>query len=156
MAAKVGAKAPLFKLVGSDTKEISLSDFNGKNIVLLFFPMAFTSICTDELCSMRDDIANYQNLNAEILAISVDSPFTLAKFKEDQRLNFSLLSDFNKTVSQEYDTYYDEFVFGLRGVSKRSAFVIDKDGVVRYAEVLESAGDLPNFAAIKETLSNLN
>ena len=156
MATEVGGKAPQFTLVGSDTKEVSLSDYNGKNVVLLFFPMAFTGVCTDELCSMRDDIATYQGLDAEILAVSVDSPFTLAKFKEDQNLNFPLLSDFNKDVSEAYGAIYDEFVFGLKGVSKRSAFVIDKEGTVRYAEVLENAGELPNFEAVKETLSGLN
>ncbi len=156
MATEVGGKAPQFTLVGSDTREVSLSDYNGKNVVLLFFPMAFTGVCTDELCSMRDDIATYQGLDAEILAVSVDSPFTLAKFKEDQNLNFPLLSDFNKEVSEAYGTIYEEFVFGLKGVSKRSAFVIDKEGTVRYAEVLENAGELPNFEAMKETLSGLN
>lgn len=104
---------------------------------------------------MRDNIATYTDLNAEVLAISVDSPFTLAKFKEDQKLPFNLLSDFNKDVSQAYDTYYETFVMNLKGVSKRSAFVIDGDGIVQYAEVLESAGDVPSFSAIQQTLSTL-
>jgi peroxiredoxin len=118
--------------------------------------MAFTSVCTEELCAMRDGISEYNKLDANILAVSVDSPFTLDKFKEDQKLNFPLLSDFNKEASQAYGAYYDEFVFGLKGVSKRSAFVIDKEGTIRYAEVLDNAGELPNFTAIKETLSSLN
>lgn len=105
---------------------------------------------------MRDNIAAYNNLNAQILAVSVDSPFTLNKFKEDQGLNFPLLSDFNKEVSAAYDSLYEEFVMGMRGVSKRSAFVIDKEGIVRYAEVLDAAGNLPNFEAINGTLSQLN
>lgn len=153
---KVGDQAPSFKLVADDKKEISLTDYKGKNVVLLFFPMAFTSVCTTELCSMRDGIADYNALDAEILAISVDSPFTLNKFKEDQRLNFPLLSDFNKEVSVAYDTMYDVFALGLKGVSKRSAFVIDKEGTIQYAEVLDNAGELPNFTAIKETLNSLN
>ena len=156
MAIKAGDQAPDFKLYNSEKEEVSLSDFRGSNVVLLFFPQAFTGVCTTELCAMRDDIATYEGLNAQILAASVDSIFTLARFKEDQRLNFPLLSDFNKEVSQAYGTYYDEFVFGMRGVSRRSAFVIDEEGVVRYAEVLESAGDLPNFAAVKETLEQLS
>ncbi len=156
MAIQIGDKAPNFTLFSSDKAQISLENYQGKNVVLLFFPMAFTSVCTAELCSMRDDIALYNNLNAEILAISVDSPFTLAKFKEEQQLNFPLLSDFNKTVSAMYGALHEEFVLGMKGVAKRSAFVIDKEGMVRYAQVLESAGDLPDFEAIKQTLNQLN
>ena len=156
MAIQSGDKAPAFTLTSSDKTAVSLSDYQGKNVVLLFFPMAFTGVCTTELCSMRDDISTYEGLDAQILAVSVDSPFSLDRFKQDQNLNFPLLSDFNKEVSRNYGALYEEFVLGLRGVSKRSAFVIDKEGVVRYAEVLESAGDLPNFAAVKETLSQLN
>ena len=155
MALKAGDKAPLFTLYGSDTKEVSLSDYAGKNVVLLFFPLAFTGVCTEELCTMRDALADYNNLNAEVLAISVDSPFTLAKFKELERLNFPLLSDFNTEVSRQYGALYDTFVFGMEGVSKRAAFVIDGEGIIRYAEVLENAGDLPNFAAVRETLAAL-
>ncbi len=125
-------------------------------MVLLFFPQAFTSVCTKELCSTRDDIAQYQKLNAEVMAISVDSVFTLAKYKDDQKLNFPLLSDFNKEISRAYETMYEDWILGMRGVSKRSAFVIDKNGIIQYAEVLESAGDLPNFEAVKTTLNGLN
>lgn len=152
---KVGDPAPNFKLFADNKQEIQLADFTGKKVVLLFFPMAFTSVCTAELCSMRDDIAFYQGLDAQILGISVDSPFTLAKFKEDQQLNFPLLSDFNKEVATAYGTLYETFVFNLQGVAKRSAFVIDAAGIIRYAEVLENAGEIPNFAAIKETLAQL-
>lgn len=153
MAVKAGDKAPTFTLVSDTLKEVSLSDYAGKNVVLLFFPMAFTSVCTEELCMMRDDIATYNNLDADILAVSVDSPFTLGRFKADQSLNFPLLSDFNKEVSRNYGTLYEEFVLGLRGVSKRSAFVIDKEGTVSYAEVLENAGEVPDFAAIRKALA---
>jgi peroxiredoxin len=156
MALKVGDTAPAFKLVSSDKSEVSLSDYEGKNLLILFFPLAFTGVCTTELCNTRDDIASYQQLNTDVVAISVDSFATLGKFKEDQNLNFPLLSDFNKEVSRSYGALYDEFVLGMQGVSKRSAFVVDKDGKIQYAEVLESAGDLPNFTAIKETLNNLN
>lgn len=156
MALSVGDKAPDFKLRDSDKNEVSLSDFKGKNVVLLFFPLAFTGVCTTELCSMRDNIGEYKDLDAQILAVSVDSLFTLEKFKAEQNLNFPLLSDFNKEVSQQYDTFYQDFVLDMKGVSKRSAFVIDKAGVVQYAEVLESAGDLPNFETVKATLTNLN
>lgn len=150
-----GQKAPQFTLFSSDKREVSLTDSTGKNVVILFFPMAFTGVCTAELCEVRDNISTYAGLNADVLAISVDSPFTLAKFKEDQNLPFDLLSDFNKEVSQAYGAYYDTFVMNLKGVSKRSAFVVDQNGVIQYAEVLESAGDVPNFTAIQETLATI-
>lgn len=153
---QVGQKAPDFTLYDSDKQKVTLSDLKGKNILLLFFPQAFTGTCTKELCSTRDNIALYNDANAQVFGISVDSIFTLAKFKEEQKLNFPLLSDFNKTVSTEYGSLYDTFVFDMKGVSKRSAFVIDKNGAVRYAEVLETASDLPDFAAIQKTLKELN
>ena len=112
-------------------------------------------MCTTELCSIRDELDWYENLNTRILAISVDSPQTLAAFKRSQNYNFPLLSDFNKEVIRAYGTIYEEFGLGMRGVAKRSAFVVDKDGIIRYAEVLENAGELPNFNEIKKTLQNL-
>lgn len=156
MALSIGDQAPAFTLLNTEKKEVSLADMQGKNVVVLFFPLAFTGVCTTELCTMRDDIASYQKLDAEIVAISVDSPFTLERFKEDQSLNFTLLSDFNKTVSADYGSLYENFVLGLKGVSMRSAFVIDKKGAIQYAEVLPSAGDLPNFEAVKAALEGLN
>lgn len=153
---KIGDKAPTFKLFSSDKQEVSLETYKGKNVVVLFFPLAFTSVCTAELCSVRDDIANYQHLNAEVIGISVDSPATLAKFKEAEGYNFTLLSDFNKEVSAAYGSMYETFAWGLKGVSKRSAFVIDGEGTIQYAEVLENAGDVPNLTAVKETLAKLN
>lgn len=155
MAVQVGDIAPNFTLFSTDKKEVSLSEYEGKNVVLLFFPLAFTGVCTTELCNTRDDIGTYKNLDAEVIAVSVDSLFTLEKFKEAQNLNFTMLSDFNKEVSRSYGSLYDEFVLGMKGVSKRSAFVIDKAGKIRYSEILESAGDLPNFDKVKETLQGL-
>lgn len=156
MSIQVGQQAPDFTLYDSDKQKVNLHDYKGRNVLLLFFPQAFTGTCTKELCSTRDNIALYNEANAQVFGISVDSIFTLAKYKEDQHLNFPLLSDFNKAVSTEYGSLYDTFVFDMKGVSKRSAFVIDKQGVIRYAEVLESAGDLPDFAAIQKTLKELN
>lgn len=156
MSAIVGQAAPNFKLFNTEKNETSLESLKGQNIVLLFFPMAFTSVCTAELCSVRDNIASYNTVNAKVFGISVDSPFTLAKFKADQGLNFDLLSDFNKETSANYGSLYNEFVMGMKGVSKRSAFVIDKEGIVRYAEVLENAGEQPNFSNIMNTLASLN
>lgn len=153
MAISKGQQAPQFKLFSSDLKEISLEDYSGKKLIIHFFPMAFTGVCTTQLCTMRDTFGYYNDLNTEILAISVDSPFTLAKFKEENNYQFPLLSDFNKEVSQAYGAYYDEFVFNLKGVSKRAAFVLDGNHKVIYSEVLESAGDLPDFTAIREALT---
>lgn len=148
MALQVGDKAPNFTLFNSELKEVSLADFAGKKVIIHFFPMAFTGTCTTQLCAMRDNFSYYEGLNAQVLGVSVDSPFTLAKFKEDNNYQFPLLSDFNKEVSKSYGAFYDEFVFNLKGVSKRAAFVIDENQQIIYAEVLESAGDLPNFEAI--------
>jgi peroxiredoxin len=152
---KPGDVAPQFTLFNSDKKEVSLSDFHGKNLVILFFPQAFTGVCTTELCSVRDGLSEYQSLNASVVAISVDSPFTLAAFKDAQQFNFDMLSDFNKNVCQAYGSYYDTFVFNMHGVAKRSAFVVDAEGIIRYAEVLESAGDIPNFDAIRGALESI-
>jgi glutaredoxin-dependent peroxiredoxin len=153
---QTGHPAPEFSLYNSDKQLVALSDLKGKNVLLLFFPQAFTGTCTKELCSTRDNIALYNQANAQVFGISVDSVFTLAKYKEEQHLNFPLLSDFNKNVSTAYGTIYENFVFDMHGVSKRSAFVIDKTGIIRYAEVLETATDLPDFEAIQKTLSELN
>lgn len=156
MALQPGDKAPDFTLYSSDKQPVTLSDFHGSNVVLLFFPLAFSATCTTELCAMRDDISSYEGLNAQVLAISIDTPHTLNRFKEDQRFNFPLLSDFNKGVSKEYGAQYEEFVLGMKGVAKRSAFVIDSEGTIRYAEVNDNAGQLPNFEAVKETLQQLS
>jgi peroxiredoxin len=152
MSIQPGQPAPQFTLVSSDKKEVSLSDFKGKKVVIHFFPMAFTGTCTTQLCTMRDNFGYYDGLNAQVLAISVDSPFTLAQFKKENNYQFPLLSDFNKTVSPAYGAWYDEFVLGLKGVSKRAAFVIDEEQKVIYAEVLDVATDLPDFAAVAEAV----
>lgn len=154
MKIDVGSRAPDFTLYNSEKQKVSLSDYKDKNVVLLFFPLAFTSVCTKELCSIRDNIGTFNNSSATVLAISVDSPQTLAKFKEEQKLNFPLLSDFNKTVSEEYGCLYEMFSLGMRGVSKRSAFVIDKDGIIQYAEVLENAGEEPDYESVKTCLAS--
>ena len=150
-----GEIAPDFTLYASDKTQVTLSELKGHNVLLLFFPLAFTSTCTTELCSVRDNIGWYNNVNAKVFGISVDALHTLAKYKEDQKLNFTLLSDFNKDVSRLYDTIYEQFGYNMKGVSKRSAFVIDKEGIVRYAEVLENAGLIPDFNAINNTLTQL-
>jgi len=155
MAIQVGQQAPDFTLRDDQKNKVILSEQRGKNVLLLFFPLAFTSTCTKELCSVRDNLAMYNHLDVQVYGISVDSLFSLSKFKEEQNLNFPLLSDFNKQASTAYDTIYEHFFNDMDGVSKRSAFVIDKEGSIRYAEVLENAGDVPDFEAIKSCLTNL-
>jgi peroxiredoxin len=156
MKIETGQQAPDFTLFDSDKNKVTLSELKGQNVLLLFFPAAFTGTCTKELCSVRDNISLYNDVNAKVFGISVDMIYSLAKYKEEQKLNFSLLSDFNKEVSAAYGCLYDTFSYGMKGVSKRSAFVIDKNGIVQYAEVLEKAADLPGFEAIQNTLKSLN
>lgn len=156
MTLKKGDKAPSFKLFNTDKKEISLEDFKGKNLIVHFFPAAFTGVCTSQMCTVRDAISLYHNDKCDVVGISVDMPFSLGKFKELQNLSFDLLSDFNKETSTAFGVICDSWTnMKLRGVAKRSAFVIDINGIIQYAEVLENAGDMPNFNAINETLSFL-
>jgi len=156
MQIEIGQKAPEFTLYNSEKKLISLAEYKGKNLLILFFPLAFSSVCTAELCSVRDNIKIFQNVRADVLGISVDSLYSLAAFKNEQKLNFPLLSDFNKEVSVAYGAFYETFGFGMKGVSKRAAFIVDVNGKIAYAEVLEKAGDQPDFLAIKEVLGRLS
>ncbi len=156
MKIEIGQHAPDFTLYDTTKNKISLSALKGHNVLLLFFPQAFTSVCTKELCSVRDNISIYNNANATVLGISVDSVYTLAKFKEEQQYNFSLLSDFNKDVSAAYGSLYDTWKLDMKGVSKRSAFLIDKYGIIIYAEVLQNASDEPSYTNIEKILVGLN
>jgi glutaredoxin-dependent peroxiredoxin len=155
MAIELGQLAPDFTLFSDEKKAVTLSEFRGSNVVLNFFPAAYTGVCTAQLCDARDNMKKYESLNAQVLGISMDSPFVLAKFKADNDYNFPLLSDFNKTVMAEYGLYLEKFVFGMIGVSKRAILVIDTEGVIRYAEVTASPGDTPNFAAVRAALEAL-
>ncbi len=156
MEIKSGERAPLFSLRAYDKSEVSLEQFHGKNVVLFFFPLAFSSVCTEELCLIRDGLRDYNNLDAEVLAISVDSLYTLKKFREVYDCNFQLLSDFNKEVSRSYGAIHEEFGLGMKGVSKRAVFVIDKSGTIRHREVLDIPSQLPDFAQVKATLASIN
>jgi glutaredoxin-dependent peroxiredoxin len=150
----VGQQAPDFSLYNTEKQKISLHELKGKNVVVLFFPLAFTGVCTTEMCTMRDSLATFNDLNATILGISVDSLFTLDKFKKENNLNFDLLSDFNKSASTAYDSLYEVFpAFEMEGVSKRSAFVINADGNITYSEYCATPGDQPNYEAIKAALA---
>ena len=155
MNLQLGLPAPLFSLFDSEKKKVSLSDYKGKRVLILFFPLAFTSVCTKELCHVRDNISIYNNLEIQTIAISVDSLYTLAQYKKAENLNFTLLSDFNKDVSELYGSLYENFSYGMRGVSKRSAFLIDTEGVIKYIEVLEDAGLVPDFQQIKALIQKI-
>ncbi|MCH8331495.1 MAG: redoxin domain-containing protein [Bacteroidetes bacterium] len=155
MAVDIGDKAPDFKLFDHNKNEVSLKDYESKNLVILFFPFAFSNVCTKELCNVRDNFFEYKDLEAEVIGISVDALYTLKKFHDELKLDFPLLSDFNKDISQAYGAYYEEFSYGMKGVSRRSVFVVDTEGNIRYAEILESAGDLPDLDAVLGTLTNL-
>jgi peroxiredoxin len=149
-------EAPNFTLKNTENSDVSLSKFKGhKNVVLLFFPLAFSQVCTQELCSTRDNYKIYDSLDAEVLGISVDSFFTLKAFKQSNNLNFSLLSDFNKEVCTNYNVLYEDF-FGMKGVAKRSVFVINKEGKIVHNEILEDAGELPNLSEVQKVLAGLN
>ncbi|MBP6732136.1 MAG: redoxin domain-containing protein [Chitinophagales bacterium] len=155
MALAVGTKAPDFKLFSSDKKEVSLADFSGKNLVIHFFPAAFTGVCTAQMCSSRDDLSLYNDLNASIVGVSVDMPFSLDVFKKQNSINFDLLSDFNKTFIKAYDMYQENFALGMIGVAKRGVIVVGKDGVVAYSEETANPGVQVNFDALKAALEKL-
>ena len=160
MSLKIGDVAPNFTLKNANNEAYTLSDFKGKkNVVMLFFPAVGSSVCEKELCSTRDGMKDYENLDAQVIAISVDGPFAQKLWTDRHQFNFPLVSDFNKEVSPTYGAFYDNWLpekFALKGVSKRAAFVIDKNGLVQYAEVLENAGNEPNYSAIQETLKKLS
>lgn len=159
MGIKLGDTAPDFKLKSQKLEEVTLHSFLGqKNVVILFFPLVNTSVCEKEMCSTRDSIKKYESVNAQVLAISVDSPFALKLWDEKQKFNFLLLSDFNKDTAKAFGVLYDNFLpgkFDYKGVAKRSAFVVDKNGIVQYAEVSEDPGKEPNYTAIQDVLKKL-
>ena len=152
MSYQIGDTIQPFTLQNTDGTHVNITDYKGKNVVVLFFPLAFSSVCTDELCSIRDNMKIYESLKADVLAISIDSFFSLKAFKSSQNYNFTLLSDFNKEVSDQFGVLSQDF-FGMKGVAKRSAFVIDEEQKIIYSEILEDAGNIPDFKKIQEVLS---
>ena len=156
MTANVGEKAPDFKALDSSLKEKKLEDYKGHNTVLAFFPGAFTSVCTKEMCTFRDSLSAFNNLNAKVVGISVDSPFSLAEFGKVNRLNFDLLSDSEKQISKSYGSLYESFlnIPGLKA-AKRSVFVLDKNGVVKFKWVSEDARVEPDYEAVKKEIQKL-
>ncbi len=156
MSIEIGKKAPEFRLYDTEKKERSLSEFSGKNVVLAFYPGAFTGVCTKELCSFRDSLGRFNNVNAQVVGISVDAPFSNKAFADQNKLSFPLLSDFNRQVVKTYDAYHDNFS-GLNGytAAKRAVFVLDKQGVVRYKWVSENPGVEPNYDEVFKVTESL-
>jgi peroxiredoxin len=155
MAAKVGDKAPDFTLYDTEKKPRSLKEFLGKKTVLAFYPGAFTGVCTKEMCTFRDSLSRFNALNAQVVGISVDAPFANKAFATQNNLQFPLLSDFNRTALKAYGIVLEGFS-GLNGysASKRSVFVLDKDGVVRYAWISDNPGVEPNYDEVTKALSS--
>ena len=150
----VGTTAPDFTLPNQDREPVTLSIFRGRPLVLAFFPAAFSGTCTTELCTVRDGLARLNAAGAQVLGISVDTFFALKAFQDSHRLAFPLLSDFNKQVIREYGVFNEDMI-GLKGVAKRSVFVLDRAGVVRYREVLDDARNEPNYEAVFATAAAL-
>ena len=155
MPPKPGDPAPVFVLPEAPGRTVDLAARIGaRPVVLLFFPLAFSSVCTAEMCAVRDDWAAWKDLDADVLGVSVDSPFVTRKFKEDNRLPFPVLSDFNREAARAYAVLYEDY-FGLRGVAKRAVFVIDRDGRIAYRWVSEDSGVEPDYEEVKATVERL-
>ena len=163
MALVVGTKAPDFSLptkTADGPKQIKLSDNLGKtNTLLLFFPMAFTGTCTTEMCTMSNGLREYTDLNASVLGISGDNPFAQEAWAQKEKVTVPLLSDYEHKIAKQYDVMYDSFLpqmnLGMGGVPKRAAFIVDRNGVIQYAESNDDARELPNFDKIKAKLAEL-
>ena len=154
MSVDVGSKAPDFTLMSDERQPVTLSAFRGRPVVLAFFPAAFSSVCTKELCTFRDSLAPLNAANAQVFGVSVDTFFTLKAYHDAQQLTFPLLSDFNKQAIRDYGVFNDDMI-GLKGIAKRAVFVIDKDGVVRHREVLDDARNEPDYEKVFTALAAL-
>ena len=155
MSADVGSTAPDFTLPNQDREPVTLSARRGRPVVLAFFPAAFSSVCTKELCTFRDRLSALNRVDAQVYGISVDTFFTLKAFQKDQQLTFPLLSDFNKQVIRDYGVFNEDMI-GLKGIARRAVFVIDKDGVVRHREVLDDARNEPDYNKVFTALASLS
>ncbi|MDB6029411.1 MAG: peroxiredoxin [Verrucomicrobiales bacterium] len=159
MPIKIGTKAPEFtlksKTPGGALVDVKLSDnFGKKNTLVLFFPAAFTGVCTQEMCDITSGLNAYSDVNADVVAISIDTPFAQEAWAQKEKIGIRLASDLNKEVTKKYDVLFP-MLAGVGDTSARAAFVVDKAGVIQYAEQTPTPKDLPNFAAIKETLAKL-
>lgn len=159
MPIKVGSKAPDFTLkskTATGLVDVKLSDnFGKKNTVLLFFPAAFTGVCTQEMCDISGGLGQYSSLNAAVIAVSVDTPFAQEAWAKQEKISVTLASDLNKEVTKKYEVLFPNLA-GVGDTSARAAFLIDKQGVVRYAEQTPTPKDLPNFGALKAELGKLS
>ena len=151
MSIDVGNTAPDFTLVNQDRQKVTLSELRSSPVVLAFFPAAFSSVCTKELCTFRDSLGKLADTGAKVFGISVDTFFTLKAYHDQQQLTFPLLSDFNKQTIRDYGVFNEDMI-GLKGIAKRAVFVLDKDGVVRHREVLDDARNEPNYDKVFEAL----
>lgn len=154
MSIDVGSAAPDFTLPDQDREPVTLSALRGRPVVLAFFPAAFSSVCTKELCTFRDRLSALNRADARVYGISVDTFFTLKAFQNDQQLTFPLLSDFNKQVIRDYGVFNEDMI-GLKGIARRAVFVIDKDGIVRHSEVLPDARNEPDYEKVFSALAAL-
>ena len=154
MSVDVGSNAPDFTLMNQERQSVTLSQLRGKPVVLAFFPAAFSSVCEKELCTLRDSMGQLSKSNAQVLGISTDTFFALKAFQDQQKLNFPLLSDFNKQVIRDYGVFNEDMI-GLKGIAKRAVFVLDKDGIVRHKEVLEDARNEPDYQKVQSSLAAL-
>jgi peroxiredoxin len=155
MAAEVGSKAPDFTLMNQDREPVRLSDQFGKaNLILAFFPAAFSGTCTKEMCTLRDSMSQLSGLDARVYGISTDTFFALKAWGDEQKLGFPLLSDYNKAAIKAYDVANPDMI-GLKDIARRAVFVIDKNGVVRYREVVEDARNEPDYEKLKRALAAL-
>ncbi len=157
MALKVGDKAPEFRLLDGDRKERSLSEFYGKKTVLAFFPGAFTGVCTKEMCAFRDSLSNFSTMNAQVVAVSVDSPFSNKAFATANNLTFPVLSDYTRDTIKSYGIVHNGFA-GMAGYTAafRSVFVLDKSGIVKYAWISENPGVEPPYEEVKKAIAAFN
>jgi peroxiredoxin len=156
MALTIGAKAPEFTLYDADRNLRSLSEFRGKKVVLAFYPGAFTGACTKEMCSLRDTLSNLSSMNAQVVGISVDSPFANKAFAAQNNLSFPLLSDFTRAVARQYAGVYEDFA-GVKGyvAAKRAVYILDGEGIVKYVWVTEAPAVEPNYAEISQVLGSI-
>ena len=155
MAADVGSTAPDFTLMNQERQTVTLTAQRGRPVVLAFFPGAFSSVCTSELCTLQNSLARFDTVNAQVYGISVDTFFTLKAFHDQQKFTFPLLCDFNKQVIRDYGVFNEDMI-GLKGIARRAVFVLDRNGVVRHRQVLEDARNEPDYEQVHQALSVLS
>ncbi|MEJ2771431.1 peroxiredoxin [Stygiolobus sp. CP8521M] len=152
---EIGEKAPDFEAVDTELKKVRLSDFRGKVVVLAFYPAAFTSVCTKEMCTFRDSMAKFNEMNAVVIGISVDPPFSNKAFKEQYKLNFIVVSDYNREIVKKYNVYWEFPALPDYILAKRAVFVVDKEGVIRYKWVSDDPTKEPPYQEIEKVVNEI-